>query len=63
MPKKYIEKLLSQNSNISSRLDKLDKLDNILSEQRKIQDRLSNLKKKLDSKKDDEAEFLKVRFK
>jgi CHASE3 domain sensor protein len=55
--------LLSQNLTIISRLEKLEKLDNILSEQRKIQDRLSNLEKKIDSKKDDEAEFLKVKFK
>lgn len=58
MPKKLIEKLISQNSNIYS------KLGNILSEQQKILDRISSLEKKLDNlKKEDEQDFLKVRFK
>ena len=58
MPKKLIEKLLSQNSNIIS------KLGDILTEQQKIQDRILNLEKKFDNfKKEDEQDFLKVRFK
>lgn len=58
MPKNLIEKLISQNSTIHS------KLGNILVEQRKILDRISSLEKKLDDlKKDDEQDFLKVRIK
>jgi len=58
VPKKLIEKLLSQNSNIIS------KLGDILTEQQKIQDRILNLEKKFDNfKKEDEQDFLKVRFK
>lgn len=58
VPKKLIEKLISQNSIIHSNLG------NILVEQRKILDRISSLEKKLDDlKKDDEQDFLKVRIK
>jgi hypothetical protein len=58
VPKKLIEKLINQNSNIYS------KLGNILAEQQKILDRISHLEKKLDDlKKEDEQGFLKVRFK
>lgn len=55
MPEKLIEKLISQNSSIIS------KLDDILTGQKKIQDRMSSLEKKSDSY--NEQDFIKVRFK
>ena len=55
MPKKLIEKLISQNSNI------IAKIGDILTGQQKIQDRISNLKKKSDNF--NKQDFLKVRFK
>jgi hypothetical protein len=56
-PRKLIEKLVSQNSSVIS------KLDNVLKEQKTIRDRISNFEKTLkDFKKENEQDFLKVRF-
>jgi hypothetical protein len=55
VPKKLIEKLISQNSSIIS------KLGDLLTGQKKIQDRMSALEKK--SEIFNEQDFIKVRFK
>jgi hypothetical protein len=54
---KLIEKLISQNSSI------LAKLDTVITEQKNLQERISNLEKTLSkNNKENDKEFLKVRF-